>query len=143
MFPLQEAATENFSNSNKKISSGGKSFLFNFKTGEFETRDGKITEVEGIEALKIWIQKVLNTEKNMYEVYKNSNYGVSIKDIIASDYPYGFIKSEIEAELNKALLCNDEIKSISNVQFTRDKRNLSVSFKCNTIYGQLESEVEI
>lgn len=142
MFPVQEVSTENFNKSNNKISEGGKSFLFNFKTGEFDTRDGKVTEVEGYDALKVWIQKVLMTEKYKYRIYDDTGYGVSVKELLISDYPYAFIKSELEKEIRESMLNNKEIKAIESIQFTRNKRNLKISFLCKTIYGEIESEVE-
>ena len=46
-----------------QTSSGTKSYLFDFTTGDFVVRDGKLIECDGIESIKVWIEKILRTEK--------------------------------------------------------------------------------
>ncbi|MFR1907620.1 MAG: DUF2634 domain-containing protein [Clostridium neonatale] len=97
MFPTQEVTTENLTNNKSKASITGKSFFFNFNTGEFEVNDGRAVKLDGYEALKIWIKKVLYTTKNKYEIYEGSDYGViDFRELITSHLPYQFIKAEIE-----------------------------------------------
>jgi len=142
MFPTQEVRLDNLTLSNNEISTSGKSFLFDFEAGDFITSDGKITEIAGLEALKVWIIKVLKTDKNKYSIYDGTNYGtMSLKELVASDYPLPFIKSEVERIVNETLLKNATIKSLSNFVFERNKRTLKATFTVNTIYGQTESEV--
>ena len=144
MFPTQEVTSENLKKSSSKISIIGKSFFFNFKTGEFELNDGKAVKLDGYEALKIWIKKVLYTTKNKYEIYEGSDYGViDFRELITSHMPYPFIKAEIEREVKEALLKNTAIKSVENFSFEREKRLLKVNFDCQTIYGTVKSEVVI
>ena len=40
-------------------SSGTKSYLFDFTTGDFVVRDGKLIECDGIKSIKVWIEKIL------------------------------------------------------------------------------------
>ena len=42
-----------------KASNGTKSYLFDFDSGDFVVRDGKLVECDGIDAIKIWIEKIL------------------------------------------------------------------------------------
>ena len=68
-----------------KTSNGGKSFSFDFALGDFETTDGKLVEIDGIEALKAWIVKVLKTDKSKFRIYDNTDYGVTdLKELITS-----------------------------------------------------------
>lgn len=145
MFPTQEATTtENLTSSNNEISITGKSFLFDFSIGDFVTTDGKLTEITGLEALKMWIIKVLKTDKNKYSIYDGTNYGtMSLIELVSSDYPLPFIKSEVERIVNETLLKNSAIKSLGSFVFERDKRTLKATFAVYTIYGQTESEVII
>lgn len=144
MFPTQEVNINNLKNDNEKTTIKGKSFLFNFNAGEFVLKDGKPVSIEGLEALKMWIDKILKTEKDKYEIYDPCNYGVSsLKDLLASDYPVPFIKSEIEREVKETLLKNTSIKSVEKFNFERNKRTLKVSFECHTNLGLIESEVNI
>jgi len=43
-------------------STHGINFEFDFSNGEFYIKDGRLQTLEGMEALKIWIEKVLRTE---------------------------------------------------------------------------------
>lgn len=122
----------------------GKSFKFDFVAGDFITKDGKVEELTGIESLKIWIVKLLKTEKHKFKIYKTGEidvYGITLMDLVHSDNPYFFIKSEIQREIKEELLKNTEILSVSDFIFTREKRTLAVAFTVNSIYGLAESKV--
>jgi len=121
--------------------SNGTSFNFDFTTGDFVLEDGKVEELTGIEALKVWILKLIKTEKDKFKIYENIDYGITLMDLIHSDYPYFFIKSEVQREITEGLLKNTEITSIENFVFTREKRTLTVAFTVTSIYGPVESEV--
>lgn len=146
MFPTQEVNIKNLNTDTDKISLTGKSFLYDFSIGDFVIKDGKPVEISGFEALKIWISKVLKTPKDKYNAYSslNSEYGVSnLKSIFFSELPYAVKKSEIERVITESLLQNSQIKSVSNFEFERKERNLSVTFNVYTIFGETESEVLI
>lgn len=122
----------------------GKSFYFNFEIGDFIIKDGKLQKVEGIEALKIWIQKILKTEKFKFKIYETgetNEYGVTLLELVNSGHPKIFIQAEIQREVTEALIRNPEILGVSNFNFTRDKRMLVVSFNVNSIYGDSVEEV--
>lgn len=122
----------------------GKSFLFDFNTGDFVLKDGKLVEIEGLEALKMWIQKILKTEKFKFKIYETgetNEYGVTLLELINKGYPIYFVQSEIQREITEALLINPEINDISSFIFTRETRGLVVTFTVDSIYGSTESEV--
>lgn len=118
----------------------GKSFLFDFDKGDFVYRNGKMVSVTGIEALKVWITKVLKTEKFKFKIYekeedeKEVEFGVTIEDlIIGHNYSQAFIESELKREINIALLKHPKIDSLSDFVFERDKAHLIVSFTVNLV----------
>jgi hypothetical protein len=122
----------------------GTSFNFDFATGDFVLKDGKVEELTGVEALKVYIIKLIKTEKFKFKIYATGGideYGITLMDLIHSDYPYFFIKSEIQREITEELLKNTEILSIKDFVFTKEKRTLTVAFTVNSIYGPVESEV--
>lgn len=145
MFPAQDNTIQNNSINTDKTTITGKSFLFNFEAGDFVLdATGKLISINDLEALKIWIKKILKTDKNKFTVYDGTDYGiVNLKELITSDYPFEFIKSEIESNVKEVLLKNTAIKSVENFEFKRNKRLLTVSFDCSTIYGTVQSEVII
>ena len=142
MFPQQDTKL----NTTTESPSGKISFQFDFSTGDFLIEDGKVKSLSGFEALKMWITKVLKTEKYRFKIYNSDNvekYGASLQEIVTSGYPMEFIKSEVQREVTETLLKNTGIKSIGNFNFTRDKRTLNVKFDVSTVYGTIENEVII
>lgn len=95
----------------------GKSFLFDFKMNDFIYSNGNPIIVEGKEALKVWIEKMIRTEKFRFAVHKDIEYGITIDDLIGSVHPREFIESEMEREITEALLTNPYIESIDNWAF--------------------------
>lgn len=145
MFPDQNNSIKDNTINSDKTTITGKSFLFDFSAGDFLLDDtGNLIPINDLEALKIWITKILKTDKNKFVVYDGINYGITnLKELITSDYPFEFIKAEIENNVKEVLLKNAAIKSVQNFKFEHNKRLLTVSFDCYTIYGTVESEVII
>ena len=123
-----------------------KSFLFDFSKGEFVVKDGNVLVIEGVEALKVWIVKILKTEKFKFKIYETdtvNEYGASLLELVNSGYPKSFVESELKREITEALLRNSNIKSVNSFDFSRDKRTLIVNFIVNSIYGAVEMEVSV
>lgn len=126
MFP----ETKEISFASSSDSYGTKSFLFDFDTGDFNVRDGKLIECGGIEAVKVWIEKILRTEKGRFEIYDNTEYGARLEDlIVGNSYSVAFIESELKREIEDALLQNLQIRSVSNIQITRGINSLTVELE--------------
>ncbi|MEG3040903.1 MAG: DUF2634 domain-containing protein [Clostridium sp.] len=142
MFPNYEPQIKNIYKEIK--ATNGKSFLFDFELGDFDIKDGKLTEVEGIEALKIWINKILKTEKFKFKIYETREinpYGTTLLELINSVHPQFFIQAEIQREITEALMKNNNILSVSNFIFTREKRTLIVNFEIETTYKIINEKV--
>lgn len=123
----------------------GKSFLFDFNAGDFITQDGKLIVASDYEATKIWIEKILKTEKFKFKIYENPDttmeYGVTLMDlIVGNNYPLTYLKAEITREVEEALLENPLIQSVDTWVFTRNKRTLSASFNVNLADGTIIPE---
>lgn len=124
--------------------SNGKSFLFDFSAGEFTLKAGKVQTVSGIDALIIWVEKILKTEKFKFKIYdtgQTDEYGTTLLDFINGDYPEIFIKAEIQREITEALSKNTDIQSVESFNFSRGKRQLAISFNIKSIYGTTSQEV--
>lgn len=129
---------------NEEASQSGKSFLFDFEQGDFAVVDGKVKLAEGIEGVKVWIRKVLATEKFKFKIYETEGdkpYGVRLKDFINGDYPIEFTKIEIEREIREVLARNADITSVKGFSFEKSKRNLICKFTVETVYGETGGEV--
>lgn len=127
----------------------GKSFLFDFKKGDFVMKDGKLVVLEGMEALKMWIIKVIRTEKFRFRIYENTEfendeqYGVMLEDLIGSNFDREFIEAEIEREVTEALLLHEYIISVDEWQFERNSKKMTVSFAVTTYDETLNMEVDL
>ncbi|MEH6940771.1 DUF2634 domain-containing protein [Bacillus sp. JJ722] len=117
----------------------GKSFLFDFDKGEFVFENGKMVVVTGKEALKVWITKVLKTEKFRFKIYekeeeKDTEYGVTIEDlVIGHNFSQAFIESELKREIEVALLRHPLIDFLSDFRFEREKSLLIIYFTVNIV----------
>lgn len=144
MFPKEDTSQEQQKTSAK---SGGKSFLFDFDTGDFMVIDGKIKPVENLEAVRIWIDKILRTERFKFRVYEKENneeeYGVSLLDFTNGNYDMAFKKIEIEREIKEALAKNTAISKVHSFVFEQKKRTLNCKFTVETIYGTAGGEITI
>lgn len=118
-----------------------KTYSFDFRAGEFVLKNGKSIVIEGKEALKQWIEKILRTQKGRYKIYKGTGYGINIQDLIGQVYPAQFIQSELQRECESALLQNPDILSITEFSTDQDGSSLNIEIKLNTVYGQVTQEV--
>ncbi|WP_051824112.1 DUF2634 domain-containing protein [Clostridium sulfidigenes] len=143
MFPIYEPQLNNIKDEENKTAPG-KSFLFDFKIGDFILRDGKLIEIEGIEALKVWIEKILKTEKFKFKIYETGEideYGITLLELINSGHQQIYIQAEIQRTVTETLEKNVEIINVDEFSFSRDKRTLVVNFTVNSVYGSVGQEV--
>ena len=111
-------------------SSGTKSYMFDFENGDFVVRDGKLIECDGISAIKVWIEKILRTEKGRYPIYDNTEYGCHLGDlIIGNNYTAEFIEAELKREIGDAIKQNTQITSVTNFNITRNINAITVTLE--------------
>lgn len=112
-------------------------FLFNFKKCDFVMDGGNSVTVTGIDALKVWIDKILHTQLNRYKIYSGTSYGANIENLfIGKSYGFAFASSELKREIETALLQHDDIYSVSDFTIAKDGDRLNVAFKIKTAYGE-------
>lgn len=117
-----------------------KFFLYDFKKKDFVVKDGRLIVIEGIEAIKQWIEKVLRTEKFKFKIYEDIDYGISVEDLIGYEYPQQFIDAEIKREVTESLLKHPNIKNLSEWNIVKDNPILNISFKVDLIDGESFSQ---
>ena len=127
MFPTSTDVTLN---NETKSSSRVKSYLFDFDIGDFIVRDGKLVECDDIDAIKVWIKKILRKEKGRYTIYSDTEYGCHLEDlIIGNSYTVEFIEAELKREIEDALKQNSQIKSVTNFQIICSKHSITVTLE--------------
>lgn len=116
-----------------------KEYAFDFEKNDFLLVDGKNKIVSGMEAVKVWIFKALQTERYRYLAY-SWNYGNELEDLIGQGFSNEVLESEIERCIKEALLINPYITSITNFSVINGSE-LKATFTVNTIYGEVNMNV--
>ncbi|MBQ7453714.1 MAG: DUF2634 domain-containing protein [Selenomonadaceae bacterium] len=100
--------------------------------------NGKRILLTGNDALKVWIYKVLRTERYVWLAYSR-RYGIELYPFINKVMAVGERKAEMRRMIIEALMVNPYIKSIDSVTFTETNHaeNLSVDVELTTVYGKL------
>ena len=107
-----------------------KNYLFDFEAGDFVVRDGKLVVCDGLEALKVWIEKILRTEKGRFAIYDGTSYGCQLEDlIVGNSYTSAFIESELKREIEDALAQNPHIVSVYGIKLSREKNAITIELE--------------
>lgn len=146
MFPISSGLNATNAEATGKATehTGKISFVFDFEAGDFVVEDGKIQQCTGEEAIEIWVQKICRTEKNRYNVYKDTVYGVVIEDlIVGARYTLDFVESELRRELEEALMQNEQILGLASFEceYTGNDKLIARVEIITTTNGILTQEV--
>ncbi len=97
--------------------------------------------IDGLEAMKQSIYLILNIERYKYLIY-DWNYGIELSDLFGRDKSYVYI--ELQRRIKEALLTDDRIISVENFEIKSEKKNeIHISFKVDTILGEIEISKEV
>ena len=96
--------------------------------------------VEGNNAIKVWIYKVIKTVRYQYPIY-SWDYGCEISSLIGQKYTKGLTKSEAERYIKEAILINPYITDVKIIDINFSEDILSVSIQVDTIYGEVNVNV--
>ena len=96
--------------------------------------------VDGLEAVKQAVYKILSTERYEYLIY-SWNYGVEINRLFGKQMPYA--KSEIKRRIQEALTQDDRIQSVDAFSFAVSGRKLRVQFTVHSSLGTFQAEKEV
>ncbi len=110
-------------------------FKWDFRSGEFRTVDGKLQEVTELDYIMIWIEKILRTRVG-FDIY--SSYGSGHHNLIGSVYDRDFVQAEVTRMIREALLINDAILEIGEVDVDFEGSELTMKLDAMTIYGHTE-----
>lgn len=96
--------------------------------------------VDEKEAVKQAIMLILNTERYKFLIY-SWNYGIELEELIGT-HP-DIVEDEVERLISEALLQDDRITAVYDFEFSRNKDTLLVSFKVDSVYGDIDIETEV
>lgn len=115
-----------------------KEIAIDFETREPIIKGDEIVVLEGKEALKVWIWKILKTERNRYKIY-SENYGNDLKENIGLVYDETTRRAIIQNEIIECLMVNPYITSVNDftVELDEERRHPVFNFTVSTIYGEI------
>lgn len=120
--------------------------LFDFDTGEFVTDlDGAVVTVTRTEAVKMVIQKAMNTARSVYLIYADNEYeenhhvyGHEITDVMTrGELPEQTRISEIQRAIREALVYDPWIIDVYDIKINRlGTDEATADFWVSTIFDQ-------
>lgn len=100
-----------------------------------------VGKVDGIEAIKIAISKMMTTERYSRVIY-SGQYGIELEKMIGKDYDY--IKATLEKTVLDALMIDDRIIGIENFNVNQSSLDkMEASFIVKTIFGEIDFVTEV
>ena len=94
--------------------------------------------IDNKQALRQAIEKLLHTERYMCEIYTDE-YGIELQALIGENFD--LVEAEIGRIIKEALLADDRIVSVENIQATKlDSTSLLITFSVESIFGTLAFE---
>jgi hypothetical protein len=95
---------------------------------------GRISgKVDGLEAVKQMVYKLLATPAGVYPIY-SSSYGLFFDDLIGLNH--AVVKSEIRRRIRENALIDDRISAVDDFNFEQEGDILKMSFKVTAITGE-------
>lgn len=112
-----------------------------FESRTYKAAPAKIEGfVDGLEALRQAIYKILATEQYEYPIY-SFNYGIAWKALIGKERPY--VRAEMKRMIQEALLRDDRIREVDGFEFSFQGDICQCSFHVFSIYGDIKMEMEV
>ena len=97
--------------------------------------------VDGVEALRQAIYKILQTERFAHIIY-SWNYGFEANRLVGQSAAY--LKSEIQRLITEALLADERITAVENFKITiTGRRKAAVEFTAVSVFGETKIETEV
>ena len=96
------------------------------------------TVTDYLKAVEQAVYLILSTERYDYVIYDH-NYGIELKDLFGKDKYIAC--AVLERRIRDALSVDDRIVSLADFDFTVGRKSIYVKFTANTVYGDIEEEV--
>lgn len=100
-------------------------------------KDGYVNVVYGQEAIKIWVYKCLMTARGKYMAY-DFNFGNDIEYLLEQNIDRDLLKAEAKRLVVEALMVNEFINSVTDIEVTIKDRTLKIELTVNTDYGDID-----
>ncbi len=100
--------------------------------------DAVIGTVDGLDAMKPVVYKILNTERFGYTIY-SQDYGIELEDLFGE--PFSYVCLELRDRITEALTQDDRIEDVSGFEFSSAKKGeVTATFTVHTIFDDVDAE---
>ena len=96
--------------------------------------------VTGWEAVRQAVEIILNVERFRWQIYRPYS-GMQWNGLIGQDP--GYVAAELQRRIQDALRMDDRVQGLSDFSYTVSGDVLTASLTVNTVYGEVESSVEV
>ncbi|MFD2671029.1 DUF2634 domain-containing protein [Marinicrinis sediminis] len=116
--------------------SPSQTYGFDFDRGTFTGR------IQGMNAIRQWINKALLTARNRFLIY-DDQYGSELEELLESNSSSSLIRMEIPRLIKEALIYDERIIEVRDFQLTEQPEGWLVSFTVETNAGVINEEVRL
>lgn len=94
--------------------------------------------IDNKQALRQAVEKLLHTERFMYEIYTDE-YGIELQGLIGASFE--LVEAEISRIIKEALLVDERIVEVTDITAQKiDSTSLLITFSVESIFGTLAFE---
>ena len=109
--------------------------LMDYETGRPMSESGNPVMVTGLEAVKVWAWRAIDTARYRYPCFSWS-YGCELEDLIGQPYQADTKRSEAERYVKEALLVSPYIRSVRVSDTRFEGSTLHMTVELTTVYGR-------
>lgn len=108
----------------------------------YQVSNGRIIgNIDGLDAMRQAIDKLLRTERFIFEIYSDQ-YGNDLDELIGKEYEY--VEADIARVLDEAIMGDDRVDSVEVTSISRQSSNsLLANVSVATMYGTITTGVEV
>lgn len=136
-FPFFENAVE----TTEKIMPLYKDIAWDYENNKPIVIDGVFKLVTGVEAIKGWIYRIIQTERYKHEIY-SWNYGSEISTIVGKTYN-ALNKSESERIVKECIRMNPYVTDVTIIESIFSDNKITMKFEVDTIYGKTQGVLNV
>lgn len=111
-----------------------KTYAINFNTGEVENR-----LIDGVEAVRQFIQKAIYTERFRYMAYSDA-YGCEMLSLVGESLPMELLQMEVVRMIKEAIEYDERIERAINFKMSRSGDKLMAAFDVQLTSGVIIRE---
>lgn len=108
----------------------------------YQVSNGRIIgNIDGLDAMRQAIDKLLRTERFIFEIYSDQ-YGNDLDELIGKEYEY--VEADIARVLYEAILGDDRVDSVEVTSISQQSPNsLFANISIATMFGTITTGVEV